>query len=59
MHQVPCVRKRCYDGYTYNASVRHCVDTGYDDNDFWKPNFEVDNRLEKHGIRKNSLEETA
>jgi hypothetical protein len=39
--------------------VRQCVDTGYDDNGFWKPNFEVDNRLEKHGIRKNILEETA
>jgi hypothetical protein len=57
--KLPCVRKCCYDGYVYNVSVRQCVDTGYDDIGFWRPNFQVGNSLAKHDIRKSSLEGTA
>jgi hypothetical protein len=39
--KLPCVRKCCYDGFAYNASLGRCVDTGYDDIGFWTPNFQV------------------
>ena len=47
--KLPCVRKCCYDGSIYNVSVRQCVDTGYDDVGFWRPNFQVGKSSGKHG----------
>jgi hypothetical protein len=39
--KLPCVRKCCYDGFVYNASLGRCVDTGHDDLGFWRPTFQV------------------